>query len=61
MDLPKLSDVDEDYVSYREMYDGTDYFLSASTRTSLCLFCGAWYGWDEPHGQIVGGCYPPAR
>lgn len=57
MDLPKV-EPDQDY---RREYDGSDYFISQSTRTSLCLYCGYWYKWDEVHGQIVGGCYPPRR
>lgn len=46
---------------YRAEHDGGDSFLSPSTKTSLCLYCGTWYGWDEVHGQIIGGCYPPAK
>lgn len=55
--IPPLK-ADEDY---RREYDGTDWFISRSTETSLCLFCGEWYDWDAVHGQIIGGCYPPVR
>lgn len=54
--LPPLQP-DEDY---RREWDGSDFFISQSTEMSLCLYCGAWYGWEEVHGQIAGGCYPPA-
>lgn len=57
MQLPTLEE-DRDY---RQDHDGGDSFLAPSLQKSLCLYCGAWYGWEDVHGQILGGCYPPAK
>jgi hypothetical protein len=46
-------------LDYRAEWDGSDRYLCASLQRSLCLYCGYWYRWDEVHGQIMGGCYPP--
>jgi len=56
-ELPKLEPGED----YRGEHDGGDAFLSVSTQRSLCLYCGYWYRWDEVHGQVVGGCYPPHK
>lgn len=56
-ELPRL----EGERDYRRDWDGSDAFLAESIRKSLCLFCGEWYDWDEVHGQIIGGCYPPSK
>jgi hypothetical protein len=57
MQLPKY-DPERDY---RRDHDGDEPFLAPSVRKSLCLFCGYWYDWDEVHGQVIGGCYPPHK
>jgi hypothetical protein len=54
--LPRL----EPERDYRRDHDGGDAYLAPSVERSLCLFCGAWYRWEEAHGQIIGGCYPPS-
>ena len=54
MKLPVYSEIS----SYRADWDGSDFFMAPSLQMSLCLFCGAWYRWDEVHA-LDHGCYPP--